>query len=205
MERHRIAGHGLMFDTPCVGPRNRHFDFVVACGYAHFDREPTYRLSRDAGDFGRPFRRAMFDLFFEQLQRRLHRGAVGQGIAAAQDRVGAGRMRLDGAVAMAVPPHLVLRIQRIDDRAVFVMHEQAEPVALGVDIDQLAGIRIAGDERAIVQPLRHQHMDDRHEQRTVGAGAYRDPFVGNRGITGAYRVDRNKSAACAFEFGYRDF
>jgi hypothetical protein len=47
-------------------------------------------------------------------------------------------------------------------------------------------------------------VQQRHEQRAVGAGADRDPFVGDGGIAGAHRVDRDEAAARALELAQRD-
>ena len=49
----------------------------------------------------------------------------------------------------------------------------------------------------------HQLVQQRHQQRAVGAGADRDPFVGDRGVAGAHRVDRDEAAAGTLEAGDR--
>jgi hypothetical protein len=40
-----------------------------------------------------------------------------------------------------------------------------------------------------------QFVQQRHEQRAVGAGLDRDPLVGDRRIAGAHRVDRDEAPA----------
>ena len=47
-------------------------------------------------------------------------------------------------------------------------------------------------------------MDQREQQRAVGAGADRDPLVGDRGVAGAHRIDRDEAPARALELRDRD-
>ena len=43
-------------------------------------------------------------------------------------------------------------------------------------------------------------MQQSHQERTIRARLDWDPFIGNRGVTGTHRIDRNKAPATAFEF-----
>ena len=54
------------------------------------------------------------------------------------------------------------------------------------------------------QVLRDQLVQQRHEQRAVGAGLDRNPLIGNRRVAGAHRVDGDEPAARALELGERD-
>ena len=73
-----------------------------------------------------------------------------------------------------------------------------------VEIHQLAGVGVAHQEIAVVQAERDDLVDQRQQQRAVGAGTDRHPFVGDGRVAGAHRVDRNEATAVALEFGQRD-
>ena len=55
-KRDRVAAYGGMLDTPCIGPRDRQFDLVVARCDAHFDCQAAYGFGGNTRDFCRPFR-----------------------------------------------------------------------------------------------------------------------------------------------------
>ena len=68
----------------------------------------------------------------------------------------------------------------------------------------MARVGVAHQEVAVVKPQCDDLVDQREQQRAVGAGTYAHPFVGDRRIAGAYRVDRDEAAAPALEFRDRD-
>ena len=55
-----------------------------------------------------------------------------------------------------------------------------------------------------MRSLRDQLVQQRHEERAVGARLDRDPLVGDRRVAGAHRVDRDEAAARALELRDRD-
>ncbi len=204
MEGHRVAGDGVVLLAPAVGPGDRQLDLLVARGHAHLVRQAPDGLGRDAGDALGPFGRVLAHALGQQLERRLDLAPVVEREAAAQLRVDAFAVRGHGLAGLAVPPQLVLRIGRVDLGAGRVLDMQAEVVAGLVGVDQLAGIGVAHQEVAVVQPGQDQLVDQRQQQRAVGAGADRHPLVGDRRVAGAHRVDRDEAAAVALELGDRD-
>ena len=207
VERHRIAGHGRVLASPAIGPRDRQLDALVARGDAHLAREPSDRRRRNAGDRRRPLGRTVRDALLQELVRGLDGAAVGQRELAVQKGVGALGVRRHRPVRVAVPPHRVAHVLR---RAVgtvrkdFTADEQPGVVGVGVDVHELPGVRVAREEVAIVEAELDQLAAEREQQRAVGAGADRHPFVGDRRVAGADRIDRHEATAVALELRDRD-
>ena len=108
---------------------------------------------------------------------------------------------------MTVPPQriaIVLRRAVRVGRQLGAAHEQAEIVGARVEVDELPGVGEAREELAVEEPERHDLVDQREQQRAVGAGTDRHPLVGDRRIAGADRIDRDEAAAVALELGDRD-
>src|SRR6476661_7918298 len=79
-------------------------------------------------------------------------------------------------------------------------HGYAELCAPRIDVDQVTRVRVAREKAAIVQSRLDELVSDREQQRAVRAGPYRNPLVGDSGVTGAHGVDRNEAAATPLEF-----
>ena len=108
VEGHRVAGDRVVLVVPAVGPGDRQFDLLIARGDAHLVGQPADGLGGDAGDARRPLRGILLHPLLQELERRLDRGAVLQGVAAHQARIGARGVGHDRAVDIAIPPELVL-------------------------------------------------------------------------------------------------
>ncbi len=195
MKGHRIALDRVMPLAPAVGPGDRQLDLLVARGDAHLVRQAADRAGRDAGDAVGPFGGVRLDAILQQLEGR-HRGrAVGKLEVAEQSRVGAFGVIGDGGVAKPVPPEEVGRPQRVADVGLRLAQHHAEVVAVAVLVHQLAGVGVARQELAVVQAERDDLVDQRQQQRAVGAGLDRHPLVGDRRVAGAHRVDRDEAPA----------
>ena len=203
MECDRAAADRLVLPAPDVGPLDRQLDLLVARGDTHLVREAFDRLDRDAGDAGGPRGRVFLDALLEHLERGLDRPA-GDLVAAKQERVTALAAHVNRAIGLAVPPQFVLRIEAaLLDRLVGA-DEHAVVGRRLAEIDQLGGIRVMHQELAVVQALLDDLVRDREHQRTVGTGLDRHPFVGDRRVAGAHRVDRDEAAAATLELRDRD-
>ncbi len=159
---------------------------------------------RDAGDAFGPLRRVGLHPLLQQLEGRHGGGAVRQREVPQQCRVGAIGVVSHHAVAEPVPPQEVGRPQRVADIALRVAQHHAEVVAGAVLVHELAGVGVARQELAVVQAERDDLVDQRQQQRAVGARLDRHPLVGDRRVAGAHRVDRDEAAPCALELRQRD-
>ncbi len=63
---HGVAGDGVVFLAPGVGPGNRQHHFLVARGDAHLIGQAVDGLGGNAGDFCRPFRRVVLHPLMQQ-------------------------------------------------------------------------------------------------------------------------------------------
>src|SRR5471032_2525099 len=108
-------------------------------------------------------------------------------------------MMRNGARCFSIPPCMILRKHRIARGCVWMTDEQAEVLAPFVEIDEVGSVRIALHELVVPGVGCNQLVEKRHEQRAVGAGLDRYPFVGNGGVTGAYGIDRDKASARTLE------
>src|SRR5471032_137481 len=108
-------------------------------------------------------------------------------------------MMRHGTRRFSIPPRMILRKQRISGRCIRIADEQAEVLTPFVEIDEIGRVRIAPHELVVPGVSRNQLVEKRHEQRAVGAGLDRYPFVGNGGVTGANWIDRDKASAPALE------
>ena len=144
------------------------------------------------------------DALLQELERGLHRRAVGERELAQQEGIRALGVRDHRPVRRAVPPELVLRVE-----AAFLLghlgpNEHPELVAFRVEVHELPAVRVADQEVAVVEPEGDDLVDQREQQRAVGAGADRHPLVGDRRVAGAHRIDRDEPPAVALELRDRD-
>ena len=205
MERDRVAGRRWMMIAPRIGPRNRQLDGLPG-DRPELDRELSDSHCRNAGDRRRPFGGAISHAIGKQSECWTHALAV-QHVRAVQCRLAtrhAADMAIDRAPDRGVPPELVVRIVRIDRIAFRIHHEQSVIGTALVLIHELRTVGVARDEIVIVHFARDELVDQREHQRAVGAGANRNPFVGDRRIAGADRIDRDEAAAVALELRERD-
>ncbi len=199
MEGHGIAGNGVVLDAPGIGPGNWQFNALVACRDAHFARQAVDGGGGNAGYAFRPFRRVLLDAFLQQLERRFDGCTVLELEFAPQKWVGAPSVRDDRLVGGAVPPQFILRVVTGLLFRNLGAQEHAELIAVSGDIHQLAGVGVSDEELAVIQAERDDIVDDRQQQRAVGAGTDGYPLVGDGRVTRAYRVDGNEAAAIALE------
>ena len=110
------------------------------------------------------------------------------------------------AVAL-VADQLVVRMAAVARRAlrrVGIVREHPFAVAARLQQHQLRRVGEALQEGVVDAVAGDQLVQQRHEERAVGAGLDRDPFVGDRRVAGAHRVDRDEAAAPALELRDRD-
>ena len=206
VEGHRVAGDGVVLLPPGIGPGDRQFDPLVARGDAHFVRKAADTRRGNAGDVLRPLRRVFLHPLQQQLESRLYRGAIFQPVGAQQRRVGTWRVIGHRAAAEAVPPQLIVAMFGVVAlRGVAGTHRHALLRTRRVDVDQVTGVAVTREEGAVVKPGLEDLVGQRQQQRAIGAGADRHPFVGDRRVTGAHRIHRNETPAAALEFRDRDF
>ncbi|CAB3773451.1 hypothetical protein LMG29542_07238 [Paraburkholderia humisilvae] len=208
VKRDRIAGHRFMGFAPRIGPANRQRNLVIARRVGHLARETPDRVGGNASDLRSPFGRALCSAFAQQRERWRDRRTVIEHVIAfrraLERRLHPRRVVQHGALAFAIPPQMVLRKQRIAFPRIGVAHEQAEFVALLIHVQQVGRVRKARDELVIETVGGEQFVNQRHEQRTIGAGTDRHPFIGNRRIAGTHRIDRDETASRALEFRNRN-
>ena len=178
--------------------------FCVARGDPHLVREAADRFGRNARDAGGPLGRVVLDALLQQLERGLHRGAVGQPEFAQQVRVRAVRVRDDGPVRRPVPPQLVLRVEAAFLARHLGADEHAELVVGRVHVHELARVGVADEEIAIVETERDQLVAEREQECPIRARLDRQPVVGDRRVAGADGIDRDEAAAVPLEFRDRD-
>ena len=89
-------------------------------------------------------------------------------------------------------------------RRIGVVGEHALAVAAGLEQHQLRRVGEALEEGVVDAVARDQHVQERHQERAIGARLDRDPLVGDRRVAGAHRVDRDEAAALALELRDRD-
>jgi hypothetical protein len=205
VKRNGIPGDGLVLHAPAIGPRNRQLDLLVARRDAHLVREPAYRRGGYARDVGGPLRRVLLHAIDEKLESRLHRLAVGHPELACERGIAAVAVVHDGRVALAIPPHFVVVEIGIAVQGSFTAADRKTVrVARWIDVDQVTRVGIAREEGTIVKAGIDDFVREREDERAVGAGTDRNPFVGDRRIAGAHRVDRDEATALALELRDRD-
>ena len=81
-----------------------------------------------------------------------------------------------------------------------------EPVVGGARIldDKPAGIGVTGEEVSVDLSRTQQFVDQREDEQAVGARPDADPFVGDRRITGADRIDRDDLGAAFLQLADAD-
>jgi hypothetical protein len=197
---HRVAGDRLVLVAPGVRPGDGQFDLLVPRGDAHFMGQAVDRIGGDTGDAGSPLRRVFLQALGEQLERRADGRAVLQRETAEQVGIGCGRMGQDRFVALAVPPQLVLRVETTLFYRDVAAHEQAVIGRTLVPVHQFGRIRVLHQELAVVQAAADDDVGQRQEQRAVGTGPDRHPFVGDGRVPRANGIDRDEPAALTLEF-----
>ena len=196
--------------APGIGPGDRQLKGLLQGRVAHLKRQRPDTLGVNAGDGRRPLRRAACHPLAQQLERGRHPGTVGQRVVPLQGRVATVGNALGvgvlGAAAGQVPHQFVVRVAAVARRApgrVWVKGKQALARAI-VQHHQLRRVGETLEESVVDQVLRDQLVQQRHEQRAVGAGLDRNPLIGNGRVAGAHRVDGDEPAARALELGERD-
>ena len=196
MQRDRPAAHRLVAPPGPVGPRHGELDFLLEGGAGHLGGEPANRRGRNAAGLGDGLRRvARIEIALgHQLEDRHGAPAVGQHRLA--DEAG----RNSGRHAAGE------RSRRFEDERLAGLVAGEEPVirrARRLD-HQPAGVGVAAEIVDIDPVGLQQFVDQREHEKPVGAGPDADPFVGDRRITGAHRVDRDEFGAAPAQTRQRD-
>ncbi len=88
--------------------------------------------------------------------------------------------------------------------AVLVAQEQAVALLPGGLHHQPGGVGVAHQEFVVELLVLQEHVHHRHGEQAIHAGLDRQPFVGDRRVAGAHRVDRDELAAAALELFQAD-
>ena len=187
MEGDRIAGDGGVLVVPAVGPGDRQFDLLIARGHAHLVRQAADGRGRDAGDGRRPLRRAVLHPLLEELEAGLDRGAVLQGVAAHQARVGARGVGAARRLASRSHQSLFSRVDAPSSTSASTAMEEPVVVARRVVDHQFRGVAVLDQEVPVIEPELDQLVDDGEQQGAVGARLDRHPLVGDGRVAGADR------------------
>ena len=126
--------------------------------------------------------------------------AFQRGIAAVSYAFGIGVLH---AVAGLVPNQLVVRIAAIAGWAFFWVRVKGKQALAFTSIQhhELRAIGEALHKRMVKLLGANQLMQQGHHECAIGARLDWNPFVGNRRIAGANRVDRDEASTAALEFG----
>jgi len=89
VESNRACLRGGVDFAPGIGPGNRHLESLLQSGIAHLPCQLTDAVRSYARNAGGPLGRATGHTVTQQLERRRHAGAVGQGVVALKRRVAA--------------------------------------------------------------------------------------------------------------------
>ncbi|OIQ70942.1 hypothetical protein GALL_474420 [mine drainage metagenome] len=162
-------------------------------------------IRRNPGDGLGPVRRAPGDLLAQQLQRRRDRSAIRQVVVPIERRVRAVAPGGYCALGRHVPPPAVEWSVGVDWIGIRVGHEQAIFGVAALHPHELRAVGVLRGEVAVEAAGAQQFMRQRQQQRAVGSGANGNPFVGDRRVAGAYRVDGDEAPACALEPGEGNF
>jgi hypothetical protein len=163
--------------------------------------------SRYPRDFRCPLGRVLRDALEQQLMDGLHASPIVQREFAVQRRIGAFGMRRHGAIGEPVPPQRLAIVLRRAIRVrgqLIASHQEARVVAGRVHVDEMPGVGEACEELTVEETEGQNLVDQREQERTIGAGSDRHPLVRDRRIAGADRIDRDEAAAVSLELRDRD-
>ena len=194
MDRHRTADDALVLTPRPVCPGDGQFDLLLERGMRQLGGDAPDRLCRNARNFSCLFRRVLWIeiALDQQAQHRPRHPPVGQ-------RELTGQCRRD--VGVQGLRHRLAHLVEAQHLAVGIAGEQ--PVIGGARrMDgQPRRVGVAHQEIEIDLLRLQQFMDDRENQRAVGARPHAEPFVGDGGIGGLHRIDRNVFGAARLELG----
>ena len=175
-----------------VGPADRQLDGLVERDLCHFQRDAVDRLSGHAALGGDGFRRiTIVEITLgDQGKYGLGAPAVGQVHGREQGRRDVGQMAIGEASVGRVPDERI---------AVTVARKQAIAGHPGGLHHQPRRIGVFDQEFPVDQAAFDEHVDERESEKPVGARPDRDPFVGDRGVAGAHRIDRDEFRAAPLQ------
>ena len=205
MKCHRIAFDAFVLYAPDIGPSNRQLNALVTGGDAQFVSQTANRCSRNPRDVLRPFRCAVSNSLLQQLKGWLRFRAIGHLKFTKQRGIGVWRMVCNGLARMAIPPEEIMWAQRIANVPFWIAQHHAKLIALLILADQLPRIGVARHKLTVIQPQADQLTNQSHEQSAVRARLDGNPFIGNRRIAAANRIDRNEAPAAALVLRQRGF
>ena len=197
VHRHRTPDGLLVAAAVGIGPRNVERDLLLERGMRQFAGNPPDRLGRDRGR-----RRGPFGIVFvgekalrDQREARPRAAAIRQLERADQRRRDVDTRRIGeragGLVERERLAVCVAREHSVIGRARIMDHQ---PMRVG-EADQIF-------EVDLLRP--HQLMDQRADEQSVGAGPDADPFVGDRAVAGADRIDGDDLDAFGLELAELD-
>ena len=185
VHRDRPADHLVVLAPGPVRPGHVQLDFLLEGGVRQFGGDAADGVGRHAGlvldHVGRVLRLQV--TLGHQFEGRPTNGAVFQREAAAERGRDVGQQGVDGRVGVAVPG------QRL---AVRVAQEQAVLRVARFVAHQPGGVGVAHQELEVDFLRLDQFVDQSHHEQAVGAGPDADPFVGDRRVARAHRVDRHE-------------
>ena len=185
VHRHRPADEAVVTAAGPVGPRRLDHDLLGEGGVGQLGGQPADRRRGDTGAGGNRVRcvlRIEVALGHE-LEHRHCRATVGQRVGAGQRRRDVGRQGADNGLVLLIP----------GERAVGVVaREQAVARAAGLAAHQPGRIRVADQVVEVDLARGQQRVDQGQDQKPVRTRPDADPFVGDRRIAGAHRIDRDE-------------
>ena len=206
MHRHRPADHFGVFAPVRIRPALRQADFLPERDVGDFGGDAADRVCAHAA-FGSDRVRSVLRAkksFGHQLERGNGVAPVGQGEFADDQRRDANSIRaLDlealpfkGRAGVRGDSESACRAQRV---AVRIAREQAVIRRARIAHDQMMRICILDQIIEIDPVVVQQFVDQRADKQAIGAGPDADPFVGDRAIAGAHRIDRDDLGAAALD------
>ena len=196
--------------APSISPRDRHLKRLLESGVPHLVRQRNDARCINAGDARRPLGCAGRYAVAQQLEGGRDFRAICQLVMPLQRWVAAVRNALRVGIqdlARGFAPHqLVVRIAAIARQTTFrirIKRKQALTIAV-IQHHKLWRIGEALQESVVDLIGLNQHMQERHQQRAIGAGLDRNPLISNGGVARAHWIDRNESAAITLELADGD-
>ena len=193
VHRHRPAGHLRVLAAVRVGPGDRQLQRIVERGRGQFAGDAADACRPECRSVRRPRPANIADR--DSARRRGGRRGVALRPSASVNSpttTGETPVALASAAAfgVAVPAQRravgVAREQAVIGRARVVDHQ---PVRVGV-AHQVVQVDAVGLQ---------QFMDQREREQAVGAGPDADPFIGDRAVAGAHRIDRDDLGAARLQ------
>ncbi len=197
MHGHRPAGSVVVTAAGVVGPGNVERDLLLEGGLRQLARDAPDDVGGNSGRCGRLVGTVFVGevSFGDQRERRPHASAIRQFERADQRRRNIDTCGIDRAVA---------RLVECKRLALVVPRKQTVVCPAGIVDHQPGCIGVANQVVEVDLLCTQQFVDQCADEHAVGAGPDADPFVGDRAITGADRIDGDDLDAFFLELAERD-